>query len=791
MLKVAGCFADVHDWRLVGLAAVMCALSSLSTVTLLRHARRALGRLRTTWLCIAAVAGGFGIWATHFIAMLAFAPGIASGYDLGLTLLSLALAICTTGAGLALAIGMRGPMAPWIGGMVVGAGIAIMHFTGMAAYESAAHVVWERGIVLLSILVGTILGGSAVRVAVSQGSRRIVGPALLLLAAICGLHFTAMAAVTLVPDASLDVPTSSIPGNWLAIAVAGASTAIVLLALGALGLDLHEQRNAHTAREHLSKLANATPEGLIICRGDVIVSANWSFATLVGAEIDTLSGIGLARFLPDVLDLPRLGHRPQRQAETLLTTMDGDLVPVALIVSPMDDGGQQRWAIAVRDLRSERDAESRIRYLARHDALTGLANRTTFLEALEQELRIAGATRRKLAVLRIDLDRFKDVNDLLGHEAGDRLLKLVACVITTSLAEHEILARLGGNEFALFSICDDAVDASRLAERITTSIRTGKSEVEIGASIGIAIYPDDAIEHGALARCADTALRQAKLRNRGGHRFFEARMGADVRDRSLMERQLRDAVRNRELTLVYQPQLDVGSGNVTGFEALLRWTHPTRGSVAPDLFIPIAEESDLILPIGEWSMEQACRNAASWTCPLSVAVNVSAVQLHSADFVGRVERILAETGLDPKRLEIEITETALIRDPVRALSALQQLKAAGVSIVMDDFGTGYSSLSNLRSFPFDVIKIDRSFMSAADRNEQNAAIVRSVLGLGKGLAMRVVAEGVETAEELDFLRREGCHSAQGYLIGRPAAIEDYADLTGAADGAKERFSLAS
>ena len=306
----------------------------------------------------------------------------------------------------------------------------------------------------------------------------------------------------------------------------------------------------------------------------------------------------------------------------------------------------------------------------------------------------------------------------------------------------------------------------------------------VATSVGVALYPDDAEDRALLLNYADTALYRAKSEGRGTYRFFEAAMGAQVRDRRLIERDMRHAVARSQMRLVYQPQTEVTSGEVTGFEVLLRWLHPERGSVSPALFIPIAEESGVILPLGEWVLREACREAARWPNPLVVAVNVSGIQIHAPNFVQLVHEVLFQTGLKPGRLEIEITETALIRDPARAQATLRQLKALGVRIAMDDFGTGYSSLSNLRTYPFDKLKIDASFIRSVDTNEQTAAIVRSVLGLGRGLGLPVLAEGVETSAELRFLAGEDCQAVQGYLLGRPGAIADFARHTHGMDCAE-------
>ncbi len=304
-----------------------------------------------------------------------------------------------------------------------------------------------------------------------------------------------------------------------------------------------------------------------------------------------------------------------------------------------------------------------------------------------------------------------------------------------------------------------------------------KSEARVSTSIGIAVCPDNATDRHALLSHADTALYRAKTEGRGTYQFFVASMGVAVRDRRLLEHDLRQAITRQELRLVYQPLKKIPSGEVIGFEALLRWTNQTRGEVSPSEFIPIAEDTGIILSIGEWVLREACREAATWTQPLTVAVNVSAVQIHNANFAHAVHEILFETGLAPARLELEVTETALVRDLDRALATLRRIKMLGVRIAMDDFGTGYSSLSNLRAFPFDKIKIDRSFIKSINVNEQAAAIVRSVFGLGRALGLPVLAEGVETAAEFEFLEKENCNEAQGYLLGRPADIDTFGALT--------------
>jgi predicted signal transduction protein with EAL and GGDEF domain len=360
-------------------------------------------------------------------------------------------------------------------------------------------------------------------------------------------------------------------------------------------------------------------------------------------------------------------------------------------------------------------------------------------------------------------------------------LQAVAKRIAGVLDENQMMARLSGDEFAIIVPgLPNPAAAGRVAEAVMDCLQTLESvdcDQPVAASIGIAICPDDAKDRHLLLSHADTALYRAKNEGRATYRYFEAAMGAEVRDRRLLEHDLRNAVARGEMRLVYQPQKSIHTGQVVGFEALLRWKHPSRGDISPAEFIPIAEDTGAILQIGEWVLREACVEAATWSEPLTIAVNVSALQIHNANFAHAVHEILFETGLVPGRLELEITETALVRDLNRALATLRRVKMLGVRIAMDDFGTGYSSLSNLRAFPFDKIKIDGSFINSVNANGQGAAIVRSVLALGQALNLVVLAEGVETAAELDFLRSERCNEVQGFLLGRPADIASFRQIT--------------
>jgi diguanylate cyclase (GGDEF)-like protein/PAS domain S-box-containing protein len=783
MLTIYNCIVNEHDLRLVALAALICGLASFTAISLLHHVRRSSGDMRLVWLGVSATSTGFGIWATHFIAMLAFSPGIPNAYDIAITVASLLAAILITGAGLAIAVASSSRANACLGGAVVGAGIAAMHYTGMAAFEIQGHIVWDSLLVVASIALGGLFGAAALAAGLRGAllKHRALG-AVLMTAAICSHHFTAMGAASLVPDPTIQISDMALPTGLFAIAVACASLVVIVLALAGVAIEMRDRRRTELEAERMRGLADAAVEGLVICQGETIVAVNNSFAVLVGRPSEQLAGTSLEVCIPDQMTRHRLFERQNHPIEGDLVHHDGTKAPAEFIHRLIDFDGTVHRAIAIRDLSARRQAEEHIHYLAHYDALTGLPNRSSFNKKLDHEIEAAAQSGQRLAVLCLDLDRFKEVNDLFGHAAGDQTLQSFGKRVSALLDENQMMARLSGDEFAIvLSKLSNPSAAGRLAEAILELKQSGDAvqdgDVPIATSIGIAIFPDDATNRQALLSHADAALYRAKQEGRGTYRFFEASLGAAIRDRRLVEHDLRNAIARNELSLVYQPQKNILTGAVVGFEALLRWTHTTRGGVPPVEFIPIAEDTGIILPLGEWVLRTACQEAVKWTEPLTVAVNVSAVQIHNANFAHVVHEILFETGLTPGRLELEITETALVRDLNRALATLRKIKMLGVRIAMDDFGTGYSSLSNLRAFPFDKIKIDASFIKSVNVNDQAAAIVRSVLGLGRALSLPVLAEGVETMAELKFLESELCNEVQGYLLGRPDKIETFRYLT--------------
>jgi diguanylate cyclase (GGDEF)-like protein/PAS domain S-box-containing protein len=483
-----------------------------------------------------------------------------------------------------------------------------------------------------------------------------------------------------------------------------------------------------------------------------------------------------------------------REHPILTSSNETRLVTAKKTVIRNDNGKPQYLLTVLEDVTERRRAAQHISYLAYIDPLTDLPNRTTFIEYLAEALDRASKSGEQLTVLCLDLDRFKEANDVYGHLVGDGLLCEAARRLQTAAA-GTFLARVGGDAFTLIVTNGPQPEtakalAARLLAAFEDDFEIDGHRMQFGLSIGGAVYPSDGIDAKTLLANADAALSQVKAERRGSVRFFDAELGTRVHERHDLQNDLRAAFNRGELFLHYQPQQKISSKETIGLEALARWQCPKRGMVPPGVFIPIAEESSLIIPLSEWILREACREAASWPRPLKVAVNISPIQFCHGDLPGLVHSILLETGLAPDRLELEITEGVLIDDFSRAVSILARLKSLGVQIAMDDFGSGYSSLSYLHAFPFDKIKIDRIFVGNMEHNHHSMAIVRAIITLGHSLDVPILAEGVETEAQLAFLVQAGCDEVQGYLTGRPSAIEDYARVVGRRPAAKKKHAAA-
>jgi diguanylate cyclase (GGDEF)-like protein/PAS domain S-box-containing protein len=470
-----------------------------------------------------------------------------------------------------------------------------------------------------------------------------------------------------------------------------------------------------------------------------------------------------------------------------LVRRDGFKIPIEDSVAPIHDReGQATGAVIVfHDVSVARAMAGQLAHLAEHDFLTGLPNRMLLNDRVAQAITLAPRHMKKVAVLFLDLDGFKHINDSLGHPIGDKLLQAIGKRLVECVRGSDTVSRQGGDEFVVLlseveHAEDAAISAVRLLQGVAGSYSIGMHDLHVSASIGVSIYPDDGLDAETLIKNADTAMYQAKENGRQSYQFFKPSMNVRAVERQSIEESLRRAMERQEFTLHYQPKIDLRTGEITGAEALLRWTHPVRGLVSPAQFIPVAEDCGLILPIGKWVLREACKQARAWQnaglALGTIAVNISAMEFRDDKFLEEVFATINDTGLDPKFLELELTESVLMKRAEATESILKTLRARGVQVAVDDFGTGYSSLSYLRRLPIDALKIDQSFVRQITTDPDETTIVTAVIGMGRSLKLRVVAEGVETQEQLAFLQKYECDEAQGYYFSRPVLPQQFAKL---------------
>ncbi|MBH5402793.1 EAL domain-containing protein [Bradyrhizobium sp. CNPSo 4010] len=821
MFRVFSCLAFEHDWRLVVLAGLVCFVASIVAVSIFHRAIATRARTRWIWITIAGAAIGYGIWAAHFVAMLAYEPGVTTGYGIVLTASSLAAAMLPTSIGFGVAVGTPGRWRAAAGGVIIGGGIASTHYLGMWALEVPGRVSWSIDLVLLSIVLGMCLGYAALAAALArQDYRGTLAAAILLTLAIVSHHFTAMGAAQITPDPALATGTLALSPAFLALAIAG--VALSVLGMSLIGVLADRRLATRTAKfeEIISQLSiarqqlegsqnelkeqklrldtaiNHMVEGLCMFDAEKrLVVCNERYARLYQLPPELLrtgtshSDIIRHRIVKGILK----GASSEGAAEQFISKLaalpfdavssridefsDGRLICVTR--QPMAGGG---WVATHLDVTEQRRSAAKITHMAQHDALTDLPNRVLLRERMEHAIAVTRSGGLDLAVLMLDLDRFKEVNDTLGHPAGDALLRAVAARLRECVAETALIARLGGDEFAVIDyVTSPAVEAAALAETIRKALcepfDLGDHRVTVGTSIGIAIAPRDGNDSDVILKSADLALYSAKSGGRGAFRFFEPQLDELMHARRNLERDMRAALAERQFALHYQPFLNAATGETCGFEALLRWHHPQRGMVLPGEFIPLAEETGFIVPLGEWVLRTACAEAAKWPAHAKIAINLSPAQFRSEELVPVIVGALASSGIAPHRIELEVTETVIMHDSEAVFAVLAQLRELGVRIALDDFGTGYSSLSFLQRFPFDKVKIDRSFVdelssARAEARHLARAVVRFAVSLGK----TTTAEGVETKEQLDILREEGCGEAQGYYFSRPMPASDVARM---------------
>jgi diguanylate cyclase len=684
--------ATYNSW-LVALSIAIAVLVCSIAFRLTARVAESDGRTRRCWVIGGAIAMGIGIWSMHFIGMLAFSLPIDLRYDLPKTLASLAVAIVASGVAIHVA-GRPLPSAPrlLLGGLILGCGVAGMHYLGMTAIDVVPGIRYDILLVAVSIAVAVAGSCGALWLLFRLRHGRLAvlgrfGGAVLMGLAIGGMHYIAMAA-----------------------SIFGAGS---------------------------------------YCHGGVSLDSDWLAVTtaLIAASVLALTSV------TDIYSV-ELTSRARKHADRL------------------------------------QQMNAQLHHQASHDALTGLPNRRLFFERLASMLSDTGRGTR-FAVMVIDLDRFKLVNDSLGHGAGDELLQEVARRLAAALRKVDILARMGGDEFlVLASDIGDAEEgacvATKIVQALRAPLRLRNLDVPISSSIGISLYPRDGADANSLVARADEAMYRAKQRGGNAFQCFAGEMSTFARDRLELESELQQALPLRQFELHYQPRVDVVSGRVSSVEALLRWRHPHKGYVPPQTFIPIAEETGLMLPIGAWVVREACRQARLWQqsgLQMRVAVNVSAVQFRQADLTRVVREALATEQLPANMLEIELTESAVMNNAEGSVATLEQLSQMGVVVAVDDFGTGYSNMSYLLRFPIDRLKIDASFVRGMTEDRHSMLIVKAIISLTHSLRMKVIAEGVETLAQLEQLRALGCDQCQGFLFGRPAparAIE--AELRARASG---------
>lgn len=667
MNLILDCLTQAHDFGLLLVAVLVCVTGSCLSVLVSRRLRDASLERRRVQLFLSALLTGATIWSTHFIAMLAYDPGVNHGYGPVLTGLSLAVAILGTLV-TGIVFTLRGSMT-WtlFAGVSFGVAVTVMHYVGMQAYLVPGHIRWDMGLKITSIVAGVFLGAAAYhRIAYPVTRYCWLGGAVLMTLSICSLHLIGMAAISIELSPLVVVPPQVISDQTLGFMVFCVTA--IILAVGFAALSIETKIEA----EAMVKLAHA----------------------------------------------------------------------------------------------------------AFHDHLTGIPNRLWLSEWLEKFSRDRLAGRRNtIAVIAIDLDQFKEINDLQGHIAGDHVLRTVASRLASVCRTNEHITRSGGDEFTAIMadfarMSEVHTFAERLFGALAEPIEGTAYMAELSGSLGIATSLKHDGDINDLIQKADFAMYRAKASSDTSICVYDAEMDEQNREKILLVHDLRNALANDEFELVYQLQHDLKTLTPIGCEALLRWRHPARGLVPPDRFIPLAEETGIIRDIGLWVLRTACMEAATWNQPLSLAVNVAPQELTQPTFLENLVDVLAESGLPPHRLELEVTEASVISDQAFTLEIIKSVKALNVRIAMDDFGTGYSSLATLQAFPFDKIKIDRSFITDVHEHPQRAAIVRATLLLGSSLGIPVLAEGVEAVDELQFLQREGCSSVQGYYFGKPLSLED-------------------
>ncbi|MDD5249932.1 MAG: EAL domain-containing protein [Rhodocyclaceae bacterium] len=785
------------------LIAAFAALAALAVAGRMRSAKTAAAR--ANWLLVGALALGGGIWSMHFVGMLAFRLPLTVRYDPVLTAASMLPGVLASAA--ALWVVSRkdlhwGEIAG--GGGVLGAGIAAMHHMGMAAMRINARMSYDPRLFALSLLVAVALAVIALSIRFQVDAwRGRIGKwstplsAVVMGGAITGMHYMAMSAAYFQRNGDAAAADGGLNPTFLAtiiVVVSGLLIALVLSATVAVRYVeiVQRLRNANDALRQAASVFDNTAEGIMITDAAArIVSVNPAFSRVTGYAAAEVLGL-----TPRVLRSGRhddafyralyasLAAQGHWEGEIWNRRKNGEIYPELLTINAIHGrrGVAVKYVALFRDITLIKRTQDELERLAHFDPLTGLPNRALLAERLNHALERHRRSGGELAIMVLDLDGFKTVNDSLGHPAGDRLLQVVARRLAAALRAEDTVARLGGDEFAV--ILEDVKhggDAAEVARKLLHSLAApvdlGDHSALVTASVGIALFPPDGDDGVALLKAADTAMYESKQGGRNTFQFHHCDMAQAVRRRLDFEAGLRRALAGDELEVWYQPQVDLADGKVVGAEALLRWRDPEIGLIQPADFIALAEDTGLIIPIGEWVLNRACADVRRWRdrfgWPGKVSINVAGPQIGHGDFHFDVLRALGAHALPAQALELEITETFIMQNAANALDVVKQLGGLGITTAIDDFGTGYSSLAYLKHLPIDRLKIDRGFVMDLPGDRDDAAIVRAVIALGASLGFTVIAEGVETEAQRDFLIQAGCNQGQGYLFSRPLPVAEF------------------
>ncbi|WP_300381938.1 EAL domain-containing protein [Henriciella sp.] len=728
------------------------------------------------WAGLSGTVTAIGIWATHFVAMLGYRPGFAVHFDGVTTLLSVLIAIS----------GFLVTSQVLIGGMTLlrrlacaglaTATVSAMHYYGAGALKAAALIEFDPAYVTASV-VAAFAFFTLAYASFSTSSRRSNVIAFTgSLAAVASLHFIGMTAMDVVPMAGFDSVAWSIApamlGTWVVFGV----VLILVTASLAAGLDSVLSKFRFREARRMSLLVNAASEALFVTRADgEVIELNDAARQLFDTSHGDLCGTNINMLLgADITTAWQAGRYGLSEHHMALGE---EKVPVDISIRSLEDEGEGLFAVSLYDLRERLRNEANIRKLAYSDPLTGLPNRAAFQKALDGLWDGALRDASRFSVILADLDEFKDINDQFGHGAGDAVLKASAIRLRETFGANALVSRLGGDEFAiLLPYGDDETTLMKLADSCVKKLSEGIVHEDImiqsGVSVGLAVAHshDGVTDPDSLLKAADRALYSAKKNGRRTARLYDAELHESSEKKRSMEADLVRAVRDKEFVLHYQAKVSSTTRRVLGYEALIRWERPGHGLVMPGEFIETAEQSLVIQDIGRWCLYEACHAAAGWKDDVSISVNLSARQFMDPNLYATVRDAVETSGLEPGRLELEITETALIHNTMVAGRILEQLKTLGVQVALDDFGTGYSSMRFVQQFPFDRIKIDRSFVMSMDTDRKAFAVVDAILRLGKSLSIPVVAEGVETEAQAISLIRSQCTELQGFLISRPGPL---------------------